>query len=180
MDNELIDVYTEANEATGIIKTRADIHRDGDWHRTVNVYIVDEKMQYLVLLCPPPKGGDKRIWGNRFGGHVSAGQDYDETPQRELKEEIGLSVAFNDLMPLGVFSFVRSERNREHVKIFYYIYSGSLEDLILEPTEVLEVEWMDAEAILESMRAGTRHWLTTPGDFEFVRSLYEGYQRGKR
>ncbi len=178
---ELLDIYTEHDEPTGQTKFRSDIHKDGDWHRTVNVYVVNEKGEYLVLLCPPPRGLDSQVWGTRFGGHVSAGQTYDEAVVREFKEETGLSVALADFTSLGIYPFERNSWNREHTKIFYYLFTGDIKDLVLDSEEVVRVEWMSAQEIIDSMQQQARQWATTHSDFEFVHGMYQkAYPAGLR
>nr|GMD97423.1 nudix hydrolase 3-like [Ipomoea batatas] len=71
---EYLDVLTKTGEKTGISKPRGDVHRDGDYHRAVNVWIYAESTQELLLQC---RADCKDSWPGRWdassAGHISAG-----------------------------------------------------------------------------------------------------------
>jgi isopentenyldiphosphate isomerase len=37
---ELLEVLDEAGEPTGARKARAEVHRDGDWHRAFHLWVM--------------------------------------------------------------------------------------------------------------------------------------------
>ena len=39
--DELFDVLDAAGRPTGRAKRRADVHRDGDWHRALHCWVLD-------------------------------------------------------------------------------------------------------------------------------------------
>lgn len=45
---EYLDVLDEQGNLTGIKKPRKQVHMDGDWHRTIHVWIVNEKGEILL------------------------------------------------------------------------------------------------------------------------------------
>ncbi|MBI4281803.1 hypothetical protein HY625_03210 [Candidatus Uhrbacteria bacterium] len=45
---EYLDVLDANGNPTGKKKSHATIHRDGDWHRAVHVWIVNDQQQLLV------------------------------------------------------------------------------------------------------------------------------------
>ncbi|HYP61526.1 MAG TPA: hypothetical protein VEQ36_13940, partial [Thermomicrobiales bacterium] len=49
--NELFDVVTWDGKPTGIQKRRADVHRDGDWHQAIHVWVMgrDHDGEFLIL-----------------------------------------------------------------------------------------------------------------------------------
>lgn len=102
--NELFDVVTSAGEPTGIVKRRADVHRDGDWHRAVHVWVVgiDERGPFLTFqrrsLAKDTLPGKLDA---TVGGHFRAGESLAET-LREVEEEIGLAVDPGDLHYAGM------------------------------------------------------------------------------
>lgn len=40
---ELIDVLDEQGNLTGAVKALENVHLDGDWHKTVHVWIMNNK-----------------------------------------------------------------------------------------------------------------------------------------
>jgi isopentenyldiphosphate isomerase len=103
--SEPFDVITANGRPTGRVKSRAEVHRDGDWHRAIHVWVAgvdDHGAPFLTLQRRSP---DKDTWPGRFdatvGGHYRAGESLAEA-MREVKEEIGIIPNPNDLRPLGV------------------------------------------------------------------------------
>ncbi|KAL4557466.1 hypothetical protein LXL04_035644 [Taraxacum kok-saghyz] len=73
-EEERFDVLTKTGLKTGISKPRSAVHRDGDYHRAVHVWIFAESTQQLLLQ----KRADHKdswpgLWDISSAGHVSAG-----------------------------------------------------------------------------------------------------------
>ena len=43
-DDELFDVLNDSGERTETTKRRGDIHRDGDWHASVHIWIARRRI----------------------------------------------------------------------------------------------------------------------------------------
>ena len=103
--DEPFDIITADGKPTGRVKPRAEVHRDGDWHRAIHVWVAgldDRGAPFLVFQRRSP---NKDTWPNRFdatvGGHYRAGETLAET-LREVEEEIGIIPDPKELRPLGV------------------------------------------------------------------------------
>jgi len=90
--DELFDVVTASGEPTGRVKRRADVHRDGDWHRSIHVWVYGVEANAPFLLMNQ-RGLEKDTWPGvldaTVGGHLSAGETVEEA-YREIEEEIGI------------------------------------------------------------------------------------------
>ncbi|MCA9833010.1 MAG: NUDIX domain-containing protein [Thermomicrobiales bacterium] len=92
--NEYFDVVTEDGQPTGVAKRRADVHRDGDWHRAVHVwfYGIDDNGAFLLLN---QRGRNKDTWplalDATVGGHLGAGETVEDA-FREVHEEVGVNI----------------------------------------------------------------------------------------
>lgn len=101
---ELFDVLTAEGKPTGVAKKRADVHRDGDWHGSIHVWVygVDQGGPYLVFQR---RGRFKDTLALKLdatvGGHLRSGESVEET-LREVQEEIGRSVTLPELLPVGI------------------------------------------------------------------------------
>jgi len=92
--DEPFDVITADGQPTGRVKPRAIIHRDGDWHRALHVWVAGRDAQGRPCLTFQRRAVGKDTWPNRFdatvGGHFRAGETPAET-LREIEEEIGVA-----------------------------------------------------------------------------------------
>jgi isopentenyldiphosphate isomerase len=103
--SELFDVITADGTRTGRVKSRADVHRDGDWHRAIHVWVAGLDAIGSPFLMVQRRSAGKDTWPNRFdatvGGHYRAGEILADT-LREVEEEIGIIPDAQHLRPLGV------------------------------------------------------------------------------
>lgn len=102
---EPFDVITADGRPTGRVKTRAEIHRDGDWHRAIHVWVAGLDDCGAPFLTFQRRSPHKDTWPARYdatvGGHYRAGETLAETV-REVEEEIGIIPDLRDLRPLGI------------------------------------------------------------------------------
>src|SRR5687767_2706683 len=97
---ELFDVVTADGRPTGRTKARAEVHRDGDWHRSLHVWVAGIGEDGEPFLTFQRRGFGKDTWPGLLdatvGGHYRAGEGLTEA-LREVEEEIGLRVTAGDL-----------------------------------------------------------------------------------
>ncbi|MFT4038471.1 MAG: NUDIX domain-containing protein, partial [Thermomicrobiales bacterium] len=101
---EPFDVLTADGAPTGVVKRRGDVHRDGDWHRALHVWIAGRGEAGEPYLLFQRRSAAKDSWPDHYdttvGGHYRAGETLAET-MREIEEEIGLPAADLRLRSLG-------------------------------------------------------------------------------
>lgn len=94
---ERIDVLTSDGKPAGTTKPKALVHRDGDWHRAVHVWIVQSDGRVLVQRRAMVKENNPGLWDVSAAGHISAGESTVGAAIRETLEELGLEIAAADL-----------------------------------------------------------------------------------
>ena len=101
---ELFDVVTAEGEPTGIVKPRWQVHRDGDWHRSIHLWIygIDGGVAYLDFQR---RGMEKDTFPGRLdatvAGHLGAGESVHDA-LREVNEEAGITISEVDTVEAGV------------------------------------------------------------------------------
>jgi isopentenyldiphosphate isomerase len=102
---ELFDIVRADGTPTGQTKPRAEVHRDGDWHRAVHVWVTGIGANGEPFLMMQRRNEHKDTWPGRLdatvGGHYRAGESRVET-LRETEEEIGVTVDLDELRAAGV------------------------------------------------------------------------------
>lgn len=150
LSEELFDVCTPQGVPTGATVPRSQAHREGLWHRSAHLWLVDSrKTRVLLQRRHPDKETDPGRWDIAVAGHLSAGQSPLEAVVREAEEELGLrldpsTLAFLSATPKEYVepSFV----DREWQHTFAGTWEGELTSLVLQPEEVVEVCWFDLDA----------------------------------
>lgn len=142
MESEKINVCDENGQQIGVA-SREEIHRSGSWHETFHCWIVsaeDGKDWIHLQLRSKGKKDYPELFDITAAGHLLA----DETAEdgiREVEEELGVSVPFENLIPLGVIKdqivqngFVDNER----CHVFLYNTKENIDAAyVLQKEEVL-------------------------------------------
>ena len=144
---EQVEVVNEQGEATGIIKPRHEVHQAGDWHRTVDVWLVNSKGEILLQQRSAKKQGNPLKWNSSSAGHVVAGATPLFTARQETREEIGLDLpeeAFEFLFTsLEVFKVDgQTEPAREFAHVYLAEADATIDTLVLQTEEVADVRWV--------------------------------------
>ena len=154
---ELFDVIDSKGNPTGQIVSREKAHAEGIMHRTAHIWIIRE-MDGRVQILLQKRSQNKDSFPGKFdtssAGHIQAGDEPLESALRELKEELGISAAPEQLHFAGTFpiSFVKEFYGkvfRDEEVAFVYIYKEPVntEELILQKEEVETVQWFDLEEV---------------------------------
>ena len=132
-----------AGNKTGEVIARDDAHASGVWHGAFHCLIVYERDNRGYALFQK-RSANKKIAPGKFdvsvGGHYSAGEDARVAGPREIREELGLDVRFEDLAPVGkrvfVYCFSPGIIEHEFQDVFLLPMSARPEELRLQPEEV--------------------------------------------
>lgn len=138
---ELIDVLTPDGAPAGSRKPKADIHRDGDWHRAVHLWIVQRDGRVLLQKRAAVKENWPGKWDVSVAGHVSAGEEPEDAAVRETREEIGLDMHRDHFLHIGTTreQYVLNGGgylDNEFHEIFVVTRDVDLDALSLDPAEV--------------------------------------------
>ncbi|CAH1451774.1 unnamed protein product [Lactuca virosa] len=158
-EEERFDVLTKTGQKTGISKPRGAVHRDGDYHRAVHVWIFAESTQELLLQkradCKDSWPG---LWDISSAGHISAGDSSLITARRELQEELGLTLPNDAFELLFVFlqqsvtnngNFINNEF--DDVYLVTTVSPIPLEAFTLQESEVSAVKYISIEEYKQAL-----------------------------
>jgi isopentenyldiphosphate isomerase len=137
---ERFDLVDEEGHSLGATKARVAVHRDGDWHQSMHLWVVFDDAAPHVLLQRRSltKDTNPGLVDVSVAGHLSAG----ETPRdalREAREEVGLEVDADACTVLGVRRSTQHGNgtiDREIQHIFMVRTSTKFEALRPHPDEV--------------------------------------------
>ena len=107
---EWFDVLDRQGRVSGVRKRRHEVHRDGDWHAAVHVWIFLDGGALLLQQRSQSKDLAPGKLDVSVGGHLSAGETWIDA-LREVEEEIGVDLSVDRVALLGTHA---SERVYEH------------------------------------------------------------------
>lgn len=87
---EYFDLLDENGSKTGKIKLREQVHKDGDWHRGVFVFMINSKKEILLQKRSAIKESNPNRWTVSASGHLVTGDSSYEAAVRETEEELGI------------------------------------------------------------------------------------------
>ena len=146
---EYLDVVDVNDIPTGQSKEKRQIHRDGDYHRTAHVWLINDKNELLLQLRSPMKSSYPNYWDISAAGHIRTGETVIEGALRELKEELSVDATQNQLHYICKLRF-DSPHNNEFGYVYLLNCNLKEDEFIFRDHEVSEVRFVHYE-ILEEM-----------------------------
>ena len=144
MKDELIDVLDENGVKTGEILSRKEIHKQGLWHRSIVVAIINENNEILLQQRSANKEKNANMWDISVAGHLSSGQDSLSAAAREINEEVSVNLGYSvDIKDFRYMYSFRTERKYSEdfiEKQFYDFFILRKNDLKLENIKFQESE----------------------------------------
>ena len=142
---EWFDVVDE-RDAVVSRATRREVHARGLRHRAVHVLVFNRAGELFLQKRSLSKDTAPGAWDSSASGHVDSGEDYDACAVRELREEIGLSLAAPPAR------WWRLPACAETGQEFVWVYRLEAEGpFILHPEEIEEGRWWAPAAIDRAM-----------------------------
>lgn len=140
MSTEYFDIYNEKMELIGT-KLRSEVHKRGYWHKSFQCWFIikeDEKNYILFQRRHSSKDTYPNLLDITSAGHLSAGEKI-EDGVRELEEELGVVVRYDELIPLGVIVERKKEESfidNEFANVFLYLCEIPMEEFRLQAEEL--------------------------------------------
>jgi len=161
---EYFDVLDCTGKKTNKVISRDEAHKTGAWHGAFHCLIIYEREGRSYALFQK-RSLDKKIAPGKFdvsvGGHYAVGEDAKTAGPREIKEELGLDVRFEDLVSLGRRIFVYCSMpgvvEQEFQDVFFLSRAVEPRALALQQEEVEGVLEMDVDQGLKFFAGSERH-----------------------
>ena len=136
---ELFDVVDEHDRVIDVM-LRTEVHRRGLRHRAVHIFLFRSSGEMLIHLRHADKEEFPAVWTSSASGHVSAGELYEVSAQRELFEELGVRAP---LEKLGRFAACADTSN-EFTELFVAESDAVLQ---VDESEISAVRWLPTSVI---------------------------------
>ena len=92
MAEEIFDVVNERDEVIGRAP-RSEVHARGLRHRATHVLVFNPRGEVFLQKRSMMKDRQPGMWDSSASGHLNSGEGYDACAVREVREELGVTLA---------------------------------------------------------------------------------------
>ena len=147
---ELLDVFDEQGTLIGVAP-RSQVHAKGLWHKTSQVWLLNEFGELLLQLRSAAKDCFPNKWDISSAGHIPAGTSPIVSAVRELSEELGVDAQESELKFLFNHSepYVDTDHIDREIAYVYLLRVKKETNFVLQESEVSDIRWIHHSALLE-------------------------------
>jgi len=143
---EHLTIYCKKGTILGT-KSRDEVHKDGNWHKVVEVWIINSDGHILMQKRSMQRRLYPGFWAISFAGHVVGNDTEAITAIKEGKEELGIEFTENDLLKLLTLKTKYKDKSLgitdKQIETVYLLHKDyKIEDFILDPEEVESVKYL--------------------------------------
>ena len=162
--DERLDLLDAEGRVVGTIR-REDAHGSREKrHRAVHVFVTNTGGAILLQKRSENKSVQPGRWDTSCGGHVPAGESWENAALRELAEEIGLFLPSPGSLRFSHEYWWKTGIETERVRTYTVTSSGPFR---FHPAEISEGRFWTSGEIMESLGSG----IFTPNLLEELRIL---------
>lgn len=177
MAKEYFDILDERGNKTGNIKLRSEVHRDGDWHKAVHIWIFNKQGEVLLQRRAPDKDSHPNMLDMSCAGHLSAGDSSIEGAMRELKEELNIEIKPEELKYVRTLKRPSKDKkvfiNNEFDDLYIVITDIDIKDMKYQEDEISEILFVPYKKFKEMIANNHPDLLMKHDEFEILFELLD-------
>lgn len=151
---EKLDIYDEEQNYIGV-RNRDIVHRDALWHKTVHCWLYDKEGNVYFQI----RKDEERLY-TTASGHIKAGESVKEGFGREIKEEIGIDVDYEEAILVEVNKFVMDKtkkdgtifRDRAFANVYVLDFESDINSFDFDEDEIMGVVKVKAKETIELLK----------------------------
>ncbi len=177
MSKEYFDVLDENGNKTGKIKLRSEVHRDGDWHKGVHIWIINDKGEILLQRRCATKDSNPNMLDISSAGHLTAGDESLSGAIRELKEELNLDVKPEELQFIKTLKrnskYTSTFINNEFDDLYILRTTKSIDDMKYQEEEISEIFFVPYKEFKNMVENKREDLLRHEEEFKILFNLFD-------
>lgn len=174
---EYFDVLDENGNLTGEKKLRKDVHRDGDWHKAVHIWIINEKGEILLQRRCATKDSNPNMLDISCAGHLSSGDNSLQGALRELKEELNIEVNEDELQYIKTLKrsskYTATFINNEFDDLYILRTDKKIQDMKFQKEEISEIFYVPYNRFKDMIKNKQPDLLMHDEEFEILFNMFD-------
>jgi len=158
---EYLDIYDENKKYLGKY-SREYVHQNALWHNTVHCWLYDTYGNVYFQI----RKEEEKLY-TTASGHVLSGETIKEAFGREVKEEIGINIPYEDAIFIDTHEYKADKikkdgtifKDRAFVNVYGYLYSNQDTDFKFDLSEVNGLVKINAKEALKLFNEENREVL---------------------
>lgn len=147
MTEEMFDVVNDRDEVVDR-QPRRVVHAHSFRHRAAHVLVFNARGEVFLQKRSRLKDRQPGVWDSSASGHVASGEDYDACAAREVREELGVTLAEP---PERLFKLEAcAATDQEFVWVYRARHEGPF---TLPPEEIERGDWLSPPEVTQRMAA---------------------------
>lgn len=177
MAEEYFDILDENGNELNFIKKRTEVHRDGDWHKSVHIWIINQNGDILLQRRAQDKDSDPNMLDISCAGHLSSGDDSITGAIRELKEELSLEIESSELKYIETLK--RSPKHEdgfidnEFDDLYLLKIDKKIEELTYQKEEISEIFFVPYKKFKEMVENKQKDLVIYPDEYKILFNLLD-------
>ena len=167
---ELIDALDEYGNKTGIVKTKSQIKKDGDFHRVISIITVSNG-NILLQQRSRNKKVYPNLWSIFVKGHVQAGETSLDACLREYKEEIGIDIDSKELKYLYTLkedAKLKGYKENMFYDTYLLVKDISLDDITIQEEELEGVKFLPIDEVKKQVLNNNLEYVPNDDDYKVI------------
>lgn len=158
---EIWEILDENGNKTGDTMIKGQQIPEGYYHLGADVWIINSEGKILIQKRSPQKRKEPNVWA-MTGGSVIKGETSLQAMQREILEELGITINESDLKLVKRF-----KTGTVWIDTYLLEKDINLDDVVMQEEEVSDVKWATYDEIEELVSTGN----FIKNRWEFVKDL---------
>lgn len=149
---EILDLVDEEDRNIGKA-SRGECFEKGLLHRASNILIFNSKGEVYLQRRSGQKNMFPHYWDLSSGEHVKLGEDFDEAAKRGLKEELGIKMELEVVIPVH---HVKGDYGQYHDNELVITYKGVFDgEIPFNKDEIEEIKLFDILQLNKQIKEGS-------------------------
>ena len=170
-----MDILDDDGQRTGKVVTKKEAHKRGLFHPTVHIWFFTHDGRVLLQQRGEYKKTFPLLWDVSVAGHISAGEEVRNAALREIKEEIGLEIKEDQLIPIGQFRSVQEHGKGVVDKEYHNAFLCELEvpfsELRKQDSEVMALKLLPLTTFAEEVWGLARPKIYVPHETSYYKAV---------
>ena len=177
MNKEYFDILDENGNKIGKTKLRSEVHRDGDWHKAIHIWIINDNGDILLQRRCATKDSNPNMLDISCAGHLIAGDDSLSGAIRELKEELNLDIPQKDLQFIKTLKrsskYTETFINNEFDDLYILRTNKSIYEMKFQEEEISELFFVPYKKFKEMVKNKQPDLLMHTEEFKILFDMFD-------